>query len=192
MGVLDIIKAGAKEALKPETHIIGDKFEDFILSRFNATDTWDLIKRTQDYSHNEQMFEKSSLEPDFRFKHKLSDIQINIECKYKSSSYNGMLEWCKTGQLNKYKRMDKFNNTYILIGLGGNPNSPERLFLIKLSDIRYEKLYLSFLKNYEINPACCFDYKFGKIIQLEENLSKTLLLKKKFSSINKTINKLIK
>ncbi|MBU0758229.1 MAG: hypothetical protein KKF44_09235 [Nanoarchaeota archaeon] len=185
MGFVDVIKAAAKEAIKPEGYIKGDKFEDFILSLFSSSDLWVLIKRTQDYDHNSQMYEKKSLDPDFRFKHKVSNRQINIECKYRSCLNKGMLEWCKPGQLQRYKEFDKYNNTYIIIGLGGEPTGPDNLFLIKLSDVKFEKLYPSYLKNFEVKRNCCFDMKNGKIMQLDVGVSKTLLLKQKLEFINK-------
>ena len=186
MGIFEVIKAAAKEAVKPEGYVKGEKFESYAQELFGASNLWILVKRTSDYNHNAEMYEHSSLEPDFRFKHKLSNKQINIECKYRTSlNKEGMLDWCREDQFKRYKETDKYNNTYVLIGLGGEPKAPEKLFLIKLSEIKYTKLYPSVLDKYKIRTNCLFDMKDGRIIQLDEGLSKTLILKNKLTRIGK-------
>ena len=183
MRVLEVILAAIKEAIKPEGVIKGEKFERYVLSLFNASGYWALVKRTQDYYNNKQMYEKHSLEADFIFKHKRLNKEIKIECKYRSSlNKDGMLEWCKNEQLDRYKRFDKDDNTYIVIGLGGKPNAPGKLYLIKLSDAKYVTIYPSSLKKYEIRKNCCFNMKGGRLVQLNYSVSKKMLLKEKLDS----------
>jgi len=186
---MDITKAAFKEAMKPEGYKKGDKFEDYVLSLFSASKKWHLLKRTQDYDHNSQMYEKSSLEPDFRFKHLASNAIINIECKYRASLYNGMLEWCKREQLIRYKDGDKYNNTFIIIGYGGQPNNPEKIYLFKLSEVKYEKLYPSILKDFEIEKGCCFDMKNNQIIQQSESESQKALFNRRLEFVKNILKK---
>ena len=50
---------------------------------------------------------------------------------------------------------------YIVIGLGGVPVTPNKMFLIPLKKINSYELSLKFLNNYEINPNGKFMWQVG-------------------------------
>jgi hypothetical protein len=55
--------------------------------------------------------------------------------------------------MDKYKEYSENNDIplYIVIGLGGSPENPERMFCIPIEEAKYTKLYPSIFENYERN-----------------------------------------
>jgi len=156
-------KAFIDEIRMPESYVVGRKFENVVMRMFPEED-WILFKMTQGYQVNKERYEKNSEEPDFRFQHRNSKRFVNIECKYRSGLFDGKVKWCEYYQLKRYKRIDdKHHNVYIILGLRGKPNKPERIFRIPLADIKYNALFEGWLKNYEVPRGHKFGLEYGRL-----------------------------
>jgi hypothetical protein len=142
--------AYSRELSKPETHVAGDEFERYVRKYLFPKERYDLVHRTHDYGANKGDFVETSKEPDFRFRSKRSGREFSVEVKYRSGLHQGAVEWCKPYQLERYKTIDKAKSVYAAIGLGGLPGSPAHVYIVPVRDIRYTRLFPSFLRGYEV------------------------------------------
>lgn len=145
------MKAAWHELRKPASYAKGDEFERFIRKNLFPHVYYDLLHKNYDYLTSQYFYIESSKEPDFRFRSHKSGKEFFVEAKYRSHFYQWRLEWCKTYQLRRYQVINKDTPIFIVIGVGGHPMAPERIFLVPLKDIKYTVLFQSFLKKYEIS-----------------------------------------
>ncbi|MFC1903891.1 hypothetical protein ACFLW9_03305 [Chloroflexota bacterium] len=166
MDIFDkIIRAGEKaiaEFNKPETHVKGDDFENYVEDYMFFKDNYKLVHRTQDYSANKNRFIEESKEPDFKFKSIKTGKEFFVEAKYRSRFHNDAVEWCTFPQLKRYQEIDRKTPVYLALGIGGNAYKPDYVFCIPLKDIKYTKLFRSFLKKYEASVDSPIDHRLLK------------------------------
>lgn len=140
----------------------GNEFENYICSLFDKK-YFGVKEWTSDHSRKRDIFVEADCNPDIvmRYRYKDRNELFAIECKFRKSLFKGKLEWSKYPQLNRYRNYQEENNipVFVLIGLGGNPNSPERLFCIPLNEIEYPALYPAIFEKYERDPDKMFFWK---------------------------------
>ena len=145
----------------PEGFIKGEAFEKYIRNHLFIKDKFKILHRSHDYATNKNDYIDDSKLPDFKFREKRTGKEFWVEAKYRSTYYEDKVEWCKPFQLKRYKEIDEELPVYITLGLGGEPDSPDQVFLIPVKDIQssYTKLFLSFLKNYKVPNDKPIDYE---------------------------------
>lgn len=148
--LIRVLKAAWDEISKPTSFVKGDEFEDFIRKNLFPVDHYDLVHKTHDFASNRSDYVETSKEPDFKFRSRKSGKEFFIEAKYRSGFYKGAVEWCKPYQLKRYKAIDKETPVYVAIGVGNNPSSPEQVFLIPMRNIKYARLFESFLRQFQV------------------------------------------
>lgn len=131
----------------------GISFEEYVIKMFDqkyfAVHDW-----TRDISGKTHgIVVESDSNPDLVMRYKPKDQYFAVECKYRSQLYKGKLEWTTSKKLFGYKAYMKRLNipTFIVIGLGGIPTVPERMFCIPLQSAVYPALYPSIFEKYERN-----------------------------------------
>lgn len=110
---------------------------------------------------------ESKLNPDFKIRYKPDGPTFWVECKYRSKLYNGMLRWSDYQQHERYKKFQRDRTDekmYVLIGLGGQPENPEAIYLIPLDDIPSYNLEPSFCEGYRIPSSVSFSFTDGRLI----------------------------
>lgn len=154
MGFLDSIKKATQTFIEdlntPESFKKGQKFEDFVRTVIFPSDRYKLIRKTHDYKQNSSDFVHDTLEPDFKFECIETKRQFHLEAKYRSSTYQEKIEFCKDGQ---YKRLHEINRkepVFIVLGIEGVPEDPEYVCLIPMSEIKSTVLTVDFLEGYDI------------------------------------------
>lgn len=143
------VKAVWEELNTPDTFRKGEEFESYVRSYLFPKDKYILLQKTHNYIENKDDFVDSTKEPDFKFK-SVSGRTFFLEAKYRSNYFNGAIEWCKPYQLRRYREIDKHTPILVVIGIGLQPNNPAKLFLMPLKDIKYTRLFPSFLRPYEV------------------------------------------
>ena len=141
-----------KESLnKPdENYQTGKEFEEYTLSLFSeklfAINNW-----TRDNSKTLGRRVETDSDPDFTFRHKRTDQLISVECKYRSFYTDGKVKFAEQWKIDHYINYAKENNrpTFLILGLGGEPDNPDRLFCVPIEKAKYPELYLSMLEKYE-------------------------------------------
>ena len=144
------VKAAWNEINTPDTFRKGEDFESYVRNHLFPKDKYILLQRTHNYIENKDDFVDNTKEPDFKFK-SVSGITFFLEAKYRSNYFNGAIEWCKPYQLKRYREIDQHTPVYVVIGIESQPNNPAQLFFIPMKDIKYTKLFRSFLKPYEVS-----------------------------------------
>lgn len=145
--------------INDENYEKGIVFEEYVKNLFNP-EYFSLYAYTHDSSKFGIRAESDS-NPDLTFRYIRTQERFGVECKFRSELYNNAINWAKSRQIGNYRRYENEDNipTFIVIGLGGSPNRPKRMFCIPLMEIRYTKLYLSFLEQYERPPDKMFFWK---------------------------------
>lgn len=128
----------------------GDNFEKYIVERFNHP-CFKLIEWRSDKIHN-GVYAASSMHPDleYHFKTSNADCYFAVECKWRSSFFEGRIQWAKEHQLENYRNFsaEKQIEVFVLIGIGGQPNQPRALYIVPFRDITSIYLYENELQPY--------------------------------------------
>jgi hypothetical protein len=91
-----------------------------------------------------------------------------IECKWRKNYFKNGIEWAQNYQIKNYKEYaEKLNiPVFVVIGVGGEPEKPEELFIVPLSKMKSNTITKSELANYkkDISDARFFwDYEKNKL-----------------------------
>ena len=135
----------------------GEKFEKYVKNKFSKR-YFSIEYQTPSFEDNKDWFINSSKRPDFTFTYKPENMDFSVECKYRSNLYKGKYNWAKKRQMDRYKQfMGKEGHpVFIVMGLGGKPESPEKIYCVPLKEIKYVGLYPKFLEPYEKDMSRSF------------------------------------
>jgi hypothetical protein len=158
------LRAAWDEANKPAGFVKGDEFEQYVRATLFPRDSYDLLSKTHDYRDNKADVIKSSRQPDYHFRSNELNIEFFVEAKYRSVLQNQAIEWGKYFQLKRYQKIDNVTPVLIVIGLGGRPSAPEKIFLMPVKHIKFVKLYPGFLEKYRVAPGYSISDKLLKRI----------------------------
>jgi hypothetical protein len=159
-----VTKLGWDDINTPESFKKGEAFQDYIRKHLFTKDKFDMLHKTHSYATNKNDYIiEDSEEPDFKFRVIRTGKAFWVEAKYRSTYYEDMVDCCKPPQLRRYKEIDEELPVYITLGLGGEPDSPDQVFLIPVKDIniKWPKLFRSFLEknHYEVPKDKPIDYE---------------------------------
>jgi len=104
--------------------------------------------------------------PDYKIKYKRSGEVFALKCKYSSVlPPNELLEWTKQKRLDQYRDYAEKEKIpfYIVIGLEGESEKPQRMFCLPLTQAKYPALYPSIYLDFERAPTKMFFWKNGKL-----------------------------
>jgi len=134
----------------PEEFAKGEEFEHYTAAVLFPNEYYQRLKKAPSFMDNMDGFYESSKEPDFTFRARKCGKEFYVEAKWRSSLYNGALDWSKPYQLKRYHMLDKTTPVFVAIGLGNKASEPAFVFLIPVKLIKYRGLFPSFLQKYEI------------------------------------------
>ena len=139
----------------PEDVLKGREFEDFVLELFdlNETSAYSLLEWRGDKSLGE-ISPVSNSYPDFvlEYKEGKGKKKFAIECKWRASIPRRFIKpMFEPGQIIRYQEyaVEKTQNVYIILGVGGEPSMPEELYLIPIDAISQILSKPSLLKQFQ-------------------------------------------
>ena len=135
----------------PEGFFKGEDFEKYVREHLFTKSEYILLDKTHDYKSNKGDYIQNTKEPDLKLRSIKSKKEFFVEAKYRARYYEDTVEWCKPFQLTRYKAIDKQIPVYIALAVGNEPSSPRQIFFLPVKDIKYTKLFRSFLKKYEVS-----------------------------------------
>lgn len=137
----------------------GDMFEQYVVDLFNKSH-FNVVEWTTDMMRKHNRYVESDSNPDLTMRHKTTDMVFSVECKFRSNLYKGALSWSNWKQLRRYKSYSFDNEVplFVVIGLGGSLQCPNRMFCIPIEDMEYPSLYPKIFEEYERNPENMFFY----------------------------------
>ena len=143
-----IFKAVTVEITTPESFIKGEDFEKYVRDFLFPINDYTLIHKTHNYNSNQEDYIESSLKPDYQFRDKKNGLEFYVEAKWRNGFCNSenKISWCNPSQLKRYKEIDKNEaKVFIVLGIGGKPNSPNKIAIFPVSSCNYSQLYYSFI-----------------------------------------------
>jgi hypothetical protein len=140
----------------------GNDFETFVANKFSKK-YFSIVEWTTDMMRKHDRYVESDSKPDLTMRYIPTDEKFCIECKFRSDLYQGALHWSNYNQLKRYQKHSKEEDIpfFVVIGLGGIPSDPERVFCIPIEEAKYPKLYPSVFENFEKDPESFFFWKNG-------------------------------
>lgn len=134
--------------------IRGATFEGYVENLFNKQE-W-RIAESNAYRKLGRWVESYS-NPDFVFIHRRTNKKIAVECKYKEKEYERIL-WAYEDQIERYQNFSQKQNipVFVILGIGGRPKNPKRVFLAPLSQIKYPDVKIDYLEKFERDPKKYF------------------------------------
>jgi hypothetical protein len=106
----------------------------------------------EDQSNGTNKIDSSDL-PDFKFRDKRHQQPFFLEAKFREKESEEKINWCTTAQLKRYQELENLFPLFILIGFGGKPDNPQKLFLFPLSEASGTELPMQAALKFEI-PLC--------------------------------------
>lgn len=134
--------------------IKGVTFEGYVESLFSKQE-W-CIAESNAYRKLGRWVESYS-NPDFIFIHRRTNKKIAVECKYKEKEYERIL-WAYEDQIERYQNFSQKQNipVFVILGIGGRPKNPKRVFLVPLSQIKYPDVKIDYLEKFKRDPKKYF------------------------------------
>ncbi len=138
----------------------GEDFEQDAADVFFPENFYEILQKTHNFYSNSKRFIRSSLNPDFQFEVRDSDVKIWVECKFRENKQN--LEFInpfKFGQLDRYR---SFENSFLF--LCTKIHGEQYVYFIPFTHIKNGNLTFTFLEPYRlkhgppVRPGMIFKY----------------------------------
>ena len=94
--------------------VSGLRFEEYVNDLFSEK-YYSLIEKTPSPGTNKERYVESSMNPVFVYRHNPSQDMFAVECKYRSTLYNGVLEWSTPKQLQRYQDFSYIRNMQVFV-----------------------------------------------------------------------------
>lgn len=127
----------------------GNAFEKYIVQKFDQN-YFQLLEWQGDKIVN-GIYPKSTMHPDLlvRLKGK-EEATFAVECKWRQNYFKGGIEFASDEQVKRYKTfmLEKKIPVFIVVGLGGKAEAPEKVFVIPLERLSSGQIPASDLPEY--------------------------------------------
>jgi hypothetical protein len=160
MGFVNKILKAVEVFAEDESVEKGNDFEKYVVNHFDER-YFSIVQWSTDITRKHDRFVESDEGPDLTLRYVPTGEIFDVECKFRSDLYEGKLHWSRPEQLKRYQDFARESRSpfFIVIGLGGDPSYPERMFCIPLEEARYPALYSSVFEKFERNPEKNFFWK---------------------------------
>lgn len=162
MGLVNKLKKAVEVLIEDEYIEKGNDFEKYVVSLFDDK-YFSIVQWSTDITRKHDRFVESDAGPDLIVRYIPKDEVFCVECKFRSSLFEGKLQWSDSQQLRRYQSFarEKRLPFFVVIGFGLKPRSPERMFCIPLGEAKYPALYPSIFEKFERKPENKFFWKNG-------------------------------
>ena len=141
----------------------GQQFEGWVVEHFNKK-YYKILEWRGDKFVNGRYAESNrypDLELEYDFKEKKG--KIAVECKYRSEFVNDGLTWANAENIEIYNRYEEKSQipVFVVIGVGGTPTNPDRVFVVPLKRLKYsfaKEEYLQPFEKKDVNKNFFYDY----------------------------------
>jgi hypothetical protein len=137
----------------------GFAFEDYLITLFDKY-PFRLFSRTKDKPFKTVVHTEADNLPDLTFRNLETNQKLFIEAKWRANLIDGSLYIAELHSLERYKEYSKIENApcYVVVGLGGYPRNPNRMFLIPLYEISGTSLTPPVFQRFERSPTKIFSW----------------------------------
>lgn len=162
MGFLNRMMKAVDVLTEDESIEKGNDFEKYVKDLFD--DRYFVFEQwSTDINRKHDTLVEADMGPDFVIRYEPKDERFCVECKFRSDLYEDKLDWSNPQQLRRYQdyALNHRLPFFIVIGLGGDPYYPERMFCIPLEEAKYPTLFPSVFERFERDPDKMFFWKNG-------------------------------
>jgi hypothetical protein len=147
-----------------ENYEKGIIFEKYVANLFDPS-YFNIFDWTRDNSKHLNRKIESDQNPDLTIRYIPTNELFSIECKFRSNALDNKVSWARDDQIKNYLSYSIKNKrpVFVLIGLGGSPDNPNRMFCIPIEEAKYSELFISMLRKYERNPSQKLFWKNGNL-----------------------------
>ena len=147
-----------------ENYEKGIIFEKYVVNLFDQT-YFNVSDWTRDNSKHLNRKVESDQNPDITMRYIPTNELFSIECKFRSSTYDDKVSWARDDQIKNYLSYSIKNKrpVFVVIGLGGSSDNPNRMFCVPIAEAKYPDLFISMLRKYERSPSQKFFWKHGNL-----------------------------
>jgi hypothetical protein len=154
MGLLSIFGKGIgamiDEAKTPQSFKMRERFENYVRECLFVNNYYDILERAYNYKLSQE-YSQSSLKPDFTFRDRLTNKEFYVKTKFRTGAFNDKIVWCNDKQLVSYLDYNKEKPVFLTLGMGDDPEYPEFLSLMPLTEVENTGLFLSDAEKFEIH-----------------------------------------
>lgn len=122
----------------------GEQFVDYIVNKFDfSRKSISLVSRNEGTGDIPDLVIKLNA--------KGMDHRFAVECAWRSSMPEDELIWASEDKIGKIENYIRNHNmkTFIVIGIGGSPSAPQKLYIVPFDERPYRNLYTSVLEKYK-------------------------------------------
>jgi hypothetical protein len=140
----------------------GNKFERYVVDKFDDK-FFSIVEWTTDMCRKHNRYVESDCNPDLVIRDRTTNEIFCVECKYRSHLINGFFNWSYPDQIDRYfsYSRDRKIPFYVVLGLGGSPDSPIELFCIPLQEAKNPQIPIYMLRKYYHDLEKNFIWKNG-------------------------------
>jgi len=159
----DVTPAAEEEKTAKEK---GDAFEHYVISKFDRN--FFRLKDMRSDKGVKGFYPESNKYPDLVLEYKPSSSQFAVECKWRAGWWRReggeeSIDWAGGDKkIQNYNEYAEKNNipVFVVIGLGGEPDKPEKLFVAPLNALKYRYAKRAYLEKFLKNDSnFFFDHK---------------------------------
>jgi hypothetical protein len=161
---------GEKRLKRAETQISEEKgiqFERWVAKRLPRE--FYTIKDWRGDKYVDGIYAESTQNPDLEVEFHMGQIRkpFAVECKWRRGYDQGekpYIVWASERQIENYRAFAEAKNVpvFVVIGIGGQPDDPEEVFIVNLISLKYPKAtaeYLGQFRRTNKNLDFYYDYK---------------------------------
>ena len=158
-----IIQNTSHQVNQVGSYEIGQRFEQYIINLFNEQFFY-LKKWRKSEKFTNSFLSFDHWNPDLEMELVFTGARkyrFAIECKWRKEFRDGKIDWARNDQICVYRMFQDQVRipVFVAIGIGGEPDSPEKLFLTPLNNIHmHNELYEAGLIPFKRKPTHKFYY----------------------------------
>ena len=143
----------------------GKKFEQFVINLIDLN-YFKINNYNRDNYNSLHVKIETDSDPDITIRHLDTNQLISLECKFRQNMYNNKIRWAFAYQIRHYNEFSVKNNrpTFIVIGLGGYPDRPDKLYCIPLEHARLTNLDPSAIEKFKKPLYSKFTWQHNTLI----------------------------
>ena len=146
----------------------GIQFEKWVVKRLPRD--FYTIKEWREDKYVDGNYAESTKNPDLEVEFHMGQVRkpFAIECKWRQGYDHGekpYIVWASERQIENYRSFAEGKNlpVFVVIGLGGNPDDPDEVFIVNLNSLKYPKATAEYLGQFRRrNKELGFYYDYKK------------------------------
>ena len=132
-------------------HEIGAIFQRYVRHWLFVYENYELLHESPPFTKHWKYFAKSALEPDYKFRDRITGKEFYVEVKYRTPGRNNSpIRWTYRRQFDRYLSYNEKCPTFLILGVGGGPRQPALVTLIPI-ERTFVELFMKLIKRFKVD-----------------------------------------